>query len=69
MFTLTIENPDIPTTGSSVFEVKFPLQTDFFYLPKEIIESKNQTIPTDTASEGYLYLLIDGEVEKFPITL
>jgi hypothetical protein len=62
MYTLTIESPALLSPDQSAFEVQFPIKTDFFYLPPSVIEIKNQT-------SGYLYLLVDGEVQKFPVQL
>ena len=42
MYMLTIESSDEITNTQSEFEIQFPIKTDFFYLPKQVIEIKNQ---------------------------
>lgn len=61
-YLLSIESSRLSGQGEGEVEVRFPLETLFFYLPKELIEIKNQT-------SGNLYLLIDNEVQKFPVQL
>ena len=63
-YTLTIESiaTQDQDTEEKLFAVQFPLQTDFYYLPKEIVEIINQ-------NAGFLYLVIDDEVQKLPVTL
>jgi hypothetical protein len=61
MYTLNIESPTRETKSEQI-EIQFPIKTDFYYLPKKIIEIENQT-------SGHLYLLVDNEVQKIAITL
>jgi hypothetical protein len=61
MYTLSIESP-IKETEWKQLEVQFPIQTDFYYLPKKSIEIQNQT-------SGYVYLLIHNQLQKLPIEL
>jgi hypothetical protein len=62
MYTLTIESPFSGLLLSGEYEIQFPITTDFYYLPKEILEIKNQT-------SGFIYLLNNQEVQKLPIEL
>ena len=57
--------------GQRGLEIRFPIPTNFPYLPKEIIEITNRPIPHEqtAGTSGYLYLLIDNEVQKFPVQL
>ncbi|MDR0369011.1 MAG: hypothetical protein LBH96_00270 [Candidatus Peribacteria bacterium] len=62
MYTLSIESSEKLDTTFPNVEIDFPIHSEYSFLPKNLIEIKNQT-------EGYLYILADGERQKFPITL
>jgi hypothetical protein len=70
MYTLTIESLDALPEGQTIFEVYFPITTDFFFLPKEVVVMKHQEENADRGGrEGFLYVLINNEVETFPVQL
>ncbi|MDR0650631.1 MAG: hypothetical protein LBG59_04440 [Candidatus Peribacteria bacterium] len=70
MYSLTIESFDSLPQGQTAFQVYFPIKTDFFYLPKEVVVRGNQEKNVDNSlDENYLYLLIDNEVQLFPVQL
>jgi hypothetical protein len=70
MYTLTIESLDPLPKGQTVFQVHFPISTDFFYLPKEVVGVEKQEKNADSSGhEGSLQLLINNEVQSFPVQL
>jgi len=62
IYMLSIEGSEKLDETFSRVQIIFPIHSEFFFLPKELIEIKNLT-------EGYLYIFHAGELEKIKVPL